>query len=169
MLFWNWQISQGVTVPCQYFWGLLSGAAFRNSLHGALPPTIGWSFLLAGSSPTGSEGPASTTICASCLVGENPGNCPISSSFHTSSLLFSISPRAGGLWCYLGLHQYLCLSLWLCLGLCPCPCPSLLLPTSSCDLGLCHAGMENQPIRGLGRLFWKLCTILSFTKQVWKF
>ena len=130
--------------PSWYFWGLLSGAAFRNSLHGSLSPTIGWSFFLAGSSPAGFEGPASAIICASCLVGDDPGDHPTSSNFLASSLLLFILPGVGGLW--------FCLGLCLCLGLCPHPGPLSLLPTSRCDLSLNshHAGMKNQPIRGLG-------------------
>ena len=77
---WAAQCSSGTGGSCR---GLVSlagtfrasyvGQPFRNSLHGALPPTVGWSSFLAGSSPAGSEGPASAAIC---LVGDNPGNHP---------------------------------------------------------------------------------------------
>ena len=50
MLFWNCQISRRATVPGLYFLVFLTLPAWRNSFWGALPPTVGWSFLLAGSS-----------------------------------------------------------------------------------------------------------------------
>ena len=89
VLFWNQQISQRATILSQYLQGLLSGAAFRNSLHGALPPIVGQSFLWAGSSPAGIEGPASAAICTSCLVGDDPSNCPTSSSLLPLPLYFA--------------------------------------------------------------------------------
>ena len=136
--------------------------AFKNSFFGALPPTVGWSFFLAGSSHAGSEGPASTALSTSCLVGKDHGDCPTSSNFFTSSCLLFISPGIGGLcWCMclcMGLH----LGLYLGFGL------ALLPPTSRCDPSLCHAGVEKQPIRGLGRPFAR-CAPFSFTGQVTEF
>ena len=55
--------------PWPVSWSLLSGTAFRNSLGGSLPPTVGWSFLWDGSSPAEIDGPASAAICMSCPVG----------------------------------------------------------------------------------------------------
>ena len=63
--------------------------AFRNSLHGALPPTFGWSLFLAGA-----KGPASMAICASCLVGDDLHDPLL--TFLTSSLLLFILPGVGG-------------------------------------------------------------------------
>ena len=62
VLFWNQQISQRATVPGQYFMVFLTLLAFRNSFQGALPPAVGQSFFLAGSSPPVIDGPASTAI-----------------------------------------------------------------------------------------------------------
>ena len=77
VLFWNWQISEG---KCP--WPVLSEPLKWVSLHellvSGLASHIGWSFLLADS-----EGPASTTICASCLIGDYPvivPPLPVSSS-----------------------------------------------------------------------------------------
>ena len=149
VLFWNWHISWRATVPGQYFWGLFSG-------HRALPPTMGQRFFLACSSPAGSECPVFAAIY---LVGDDPGNCPTSSNFLASSLLLFILTRVGGLWWCLGLQ------LGLHLGLVPHSGLTSLLPTSRYDLGSCHTGMENQPIRGLGGLVGRHVPF-SFTKQV---
>ena len=62
VLFWNCQISQRATVPGQYFLVFLTVPAWRNSFWGALPPTVGQSFLLPGSSSPNIDGPASTAI-----------------------------------------------------------------------------------------------------------
>ena len=70
VLFWNHQISQRATVPGQYFLVFFTFSALRNSFWGALPPTVGWSFLLAGSSPK-TDGPASAAIWANCWVGDD--------------------------------------------------------------------------------------------------
>ena len=97
VLFWNQQISRRATIPSWYFWGLFNMPAFKNSFLGALPPTVGLSFFQAGSSPIDINGPASVAICASCLVGDDSGNCPTSSTLLASSFCLSISPWVGGL------------------------------------------------------------------------
>ena len=51
VLFWNHWISQRATVPGWYFLAFFTFPALRNSFWGALPPMVGWSFLLTGSSP----------------------------------------------------------------------------------------------------------------------
>ena len=139
MLFWNWQISWRATIPGWYFWGLFNMPAFKNSFLGALPPTVSWGFFLAGPSPADINGPASVAICASCLVGDDPGNCATSSSFLISSLHLPTLPGVGGLRCHMKL---LCLHFWLCWGLHSCsdllPCP----PTSRCDLGPHYSGVK---------------------------
>ena len=73
VLFWNCQISQRATVPGQYFLVFFTFPAWRNSFWGALPPMVGWSFLLAGSSLPNIDGLASTAIWANCWVSEQWG------------------------------------------------------------------------------------------------
>ena len=90
VLFWNCPISQRATVPGQYFLVFLTLPAQRNSFEGALPPTVGWSFLQTGSSPK-ADGPASTAIWANCQVGDDDGDLPTSSSHLASSTHFSAS------------------------------------------------------------------------------
>ena len=51
VLFWNCQISQRATVPGWYFLVFFTFPALRNSFWGALPLTVGQSFLLADSPP----------------------------------------------------------------------------------------------------------------------
>ena len=82
VLFWNCQVSWGATVPGQYFLVFFTCPTLRNSFQGALPPTVGWSFLLTGSS---ADGPASAAIWANCQVGNNNGDWPTSSSHLASS------------------------------------------------------------------------------------
>ena len=110
VFFWNCQISQRATVPSQYFLVFLTLPAWRNSFQGALPPTVGWSFLLTGSSPK-ADGPASTAIWANCQVGNDDSDLPPSSSHlasstcpSASSIVFSTSLAgegflAGDGWC----------------------------------------------------------------------
>ena len=82
VLFWNCQISWRATVPGWYFLVFFTFPALRNSFWGALPPKVGWSFLLAGSSPK-TDGLASAAIWTNCQVGNDNGNLPTSSSlFH---------------------------------------------------------------------------------------
>ena len=90
VLFWNCQISQRATVPGQYFLVFFTFPTLRNSFWGALPPTVGWSFLLAGSSPK-TDSPVSTAIWAHCQVGDNDGDLPTSSSSLASSTCLSAS------------------------------------------------------------------------------
>ena len=68
-LFWNCQISQRATGPDWYFLVFLTLPAWRNSFWGALPPMVGQSFLLTGSSPE-ADGLASTAIWANYQVGK---------------------------------------------------------------------------------------------------
>ena len=110
VLFWNHQISQRATVPGQYFLVFLTLPAWRNSFQGALPPMVGWSFLLTGSSPK-ADGTASTAIWANCWVGNDDSDLPTSSShlassthLSASSIIFSTSLMgegflAGDGWC----------------------------------------------------------------------
>ena len=90
VLFWNCQISQRATVPGQYSLVFLTLPAWRNSFQGALPPTVGQSFLLTGSSPK-ADGLASKTIWANCQVGNDNGDLPTSSSHLASSTHLSAS------------------------------------------------------------------------------
>ena len=90
VLFWNCQISQRATVPGQYFLVFFTFPALRNSFWGALPPMVGQSFLLAGSSPK-TDGLASAAIWANCWVGNNDSNLPTSSSHLASSTCLSAS------------------------------------------------------------------------------
>ena len=90
VLFWNHQISQRATVPGQYFLVFFTLPAWRNSFWGALPPMVGWSFLLTGSSPK-ADGLASAAIWANCQVGNNDGDLPTSSSHLASSTCLSAS------------------------------------------------------------------------------
>ena len=91
VLFWNCQISQRATVPGWYFLVFFTLPAWRNSFWGALPPTVGQSFLLTGSSLPEADGPTSVAIWANCQVGNNDGNLPTSSSHLTSSTYLSAS------------------------------------------------------------------------------
>ena len=90
VLFWNCQISQRATVPGWYFLVFLTLPTWRNSLWGALPPTVGQSFLLTDSSSK-SDGLASAAIWANCQVGADDGDLPTSSSHLASSTHFSAS------------------------------------------------------------------------------
>ena len=110
VLFWNCWISQRATVPGQYFLVFFTFPAWRNSFWGALPPMVGQSFLLTGSSLLESDGPASTAIWANCQVGNNDGDLPTSSSCLVSSTCLSASSNlfsslmgegilAGDRWC----------------------------------------------------------------------
>ena len=148
VLCWNQWISQRATVPIQYFWGLFTFPAFRNSFQLALPPTVGQSFLLAGSSPPNMDCQASTAIWANCQVGDNSSNLPIFPSFSASWLLLSsflwvgvssISGTGGVNQCrgFLGFHMDL--------GPHFDPSASLFLPLPWCHFGSCHAGMGEKP------------------------
>ena len=72
VLFWKQWISCRATVPGQYLWGFLTFPALRNSFWRILPPMVGQSFLLTGSSPPDIDGPASAAIWAKCQVGRPP-------------------------------------------------------------------------------------------------
>ena len=91
VLFWNCQISQRATVPGKYFLVFFTFLAWRNSFQGALPPTVGWSFLLTGSSLPKADGLASTAIWANCQVGDDDRDLPTSSSHLASSTCLSAS------------------------------------------------------------------------------
>ena len=77
-------------MPGQYFLGFFTCPALRNSFQGPLPPMVGWSFLLAGSSPN-ADGLASTAIWANCWVDDDDGDRSTSSSHLASSTHFSAS------------------------------------------------------------------------------
>ena len=96
VLFWNCQISQRATVPGQYFLVFLTLPAWRNSFWGALPPTVGWSFLLADSSLQNIDGPASPAIWANCPVSNDEGDFPTPLSCSASAILFMITSTHGG-------------------------------------------------------------------------
>ena len=96
MLFWNHWISQRATVPGQYFLVFFTFPAWRNSFWGALPPTVSWSFLLAGSSLPDVDGPATATVWANCQVRDNEGNLPTPSSCSASAILLIISSTCRG-------------------------------------------------------------------------
>ena len=96
VLFWNCQISQRATVPDWYFQGFLTLLACKNSFQGALPTTVGWTFLQASSSPSNLDGPAFTAIWANCQVGNNDSDLPSPSSCSASAILLIISPASGG-------------------------------------------------------------------------
>ena len=88
VFFWNCQISWRATVPGWYFLGFLTLPAWRNSFWGALPPTVGQSFLLAGSSSPDLDGPASVAIWTNCWVSDDEGDLPTPSSCSTASTHF---------------------------------------------------------------------------------
>ena len=58
---------------------------------GALPPTVGQSFLLTGSFLPKSDGPSSAAIWANCQVGNDDSDLPTSSSNLASSTHLSVS------------------------------------------------------------------------------
>ena len=91
VLFWNCWISWRATVPGWYFLVFLTFPAWRNSFLGALPPTVGQSFLLTGSSLPKVDGPASTAIWAKCWVGNDDRDLPTSSRHLASSTHLSAS------------------------------------------------------------------------------
>ena len=90
VLFWNCHISQRATVPGWYFLVFFTLPVWRNSSGGTLPPMVGWSLLLTGSSWPKADGQASAAIWANCQVGNN-GNLPTSSSHLASSTCLSAS------------------------------------------------------------------------------
>ena len=96
VLFWNCHISQRATIPGQYLLGFFTLPACRNSFWGALPPTVGWSYLQAGSSPPNLDGLASAAIWANCQVSNDDGDLPTSSNCPASSILCNISSALGG-------------------------------------------------------------------------
>ena len=96
VLFWNHQISQRATMPGQYFLVFLTLPAWRNSFWGSLPPTVGWSFLLTGSSSPNLDGLASTAIWANCWVGNNEGDLPTPLSCSASKIHLIMSSTCGG-------------------------------------------------------------------------
>ena len=99
VLFWNRQILQRATIPSQYLWGFFNFPAINNFFLGALPPTVGWSFFPAGSSPSDIECPASVAIWVNCQVSDNCGDLPTSSSHSASATLLLISSLSGEVYC----------------------------------------------------------------------
>ena len=96
VVFSNHWISQRATVPGQYFLVFFTLPAWRNSFWGALPPTVGWIFLLTGSSLPNIDGPASAAIWAKCWVSDNKGDLPTSLSCPASAILLMISSACRG-------------------------------------------------------------------------
>ena len=131
--------------------GSLQQASFQKLLPGGLASHSKPEFLLNWLLPTDIDNPTSAAICTSCLVGDDPGDCDTCSSFFTSPLCLSTLPRVGGLLLSLGL----CSSLGL-----------VLLPCSGDHFHPSHAGMKNQPIRGLCELFRRCAPFFSFNLQV---
>ena len=78
-------------MPGQYFLVFFTLPAWRNSFQGALPPTVGQSFLLTSSSLPKADGLASVAIWANCWVGNDDSNLPTSSSHLASSTCVSAS------------------------------------------------------------------------------
>ena len=157
VLFWNWWISCRTTVSSWYFWGFQTFPALRNSFHGALPPMVGQSFLLAGSSLPNIDALAYTAIWANCWVGDDSGDLPTSPSCSFSMILF-VGAGVHQCWEFLGLHMHLHSDLDLlifqywgvnqgwgflcfCMGLGICLYPPLSpAPLAWCYLYSCHAG-----------------------------
>ena len=83
-------------MPGQYFLVFLTLPAWRNSFWGALPPTVGQSFLLAGSSLPNIYGLASAAIWANCWVGDDEGDLPTPSSCSASTIWHMISSACRG-------------------------------------------------------------------------
>ena len=99
MVFWNQHISWRATVPGWYFQVFFSFPAVKNSFLRAFPPTVGWSFFLAGSSPPSVEGLALAAILANYQDGDNCGDLPASSRCSASATLLLISSWSGGVSC----------------------------------------------------------------------
>ena len=78
-------------MPGQCFLVFLTLPAWRNSFWGALPPTVGQSFLLTGSSSPDLDGLASAAIWANCRVGNDGGDLPTPLSCSASAILLIIS------------------------------------------------------------------------------
>ena len=76
VVFWNCQMSQRATVPGQYFLIFFNFQPGGIPSGGALPPTVRWSFCLAGSSLPDIDSPASAAIWANCWVSNNKGDLP---------------------------------------------------------------------------------------------
>ena len=76
VFFWNHHISWRATVPGWYLLGFFTWPVCMNSFWGALPPTLGQSFLWAGSSPPDLDGLASAAIWTNCQVGDDDSDCP---------------------------------------------------------------------------------------------
>ena len=70
--------------------GLLYFSSLEELLGGALPPRVGQSFLLAGSSPK-ADSPAYAAIWANCRVGNDDSDLSRSSSHLASSTCLSAS------------------------------------------------------------------------------
>ena len=140
---------------------------FKNSFLGALPPTVSQTFFWAGSFPADINGPTSAAICTSCLVGDDFGNCPTSSSsFLASSLHLSISPGEGGLLCHLSLLAWAS----------GCVRTSVLVlthhpvhPPLGVILILALLEWKINQTEVLTRFFEDVCHFFPFTKQVQRF
>ena len=90
VLFYNWWILWRATIPSWYFQGFFMTPFLVNYLWRVFLPTVGLMWL-AGSALGVLEGSSSTTILASCHIGDDQGDNPTSSSLPTSSLLLNSS------------------------------------------------------------------------------
>ena len=94
VLFWNCLILHGGQLSqASTFWAFSPGLPARIPSGGALPPTVGWSFLQAGSSQPDLDGPVSAAIWTNCWVGDDDGDCPTPSNCSAASThLYLFSP-----------------------------------------------------------------------------
>ena len=108
VLFWNCQISQRAAVPDWYFLVFWTLPAWRNSFWGALPPMVGWSFFLTGSSPeadgltSAASGPTVRLVMMMVTYPHPPAALP---PLHTSQPLPLPSPpllRVRAFWLGMG-------------------------------------------------------------------
>ena len=142
-----------LVLPC-----LFSFPAVKNSFLRVFPPTVGWSFFLAGSSPPNIDGPASTAIWANCWVGNDCGDLPTSSSCSASAIFLIISSGLRGVPCtndggapvlgapgfYMYLHPGLDLHLHMHLGSHHHPHIPPALPFAGCPLCSNHTGIQER-------------------------
>ena len=100
VLFWNHCISQRATVPGQYLLGFFTWPAHKNSFWGALPPTVGWSFLWAGSSlmaqPLQPSGPTVGWVMMMVTTLPLQLLCLLYLSFHLLSPRWSLFSQGWG-------------------------------------------------------------------------
>ena len=127
--------------------GTLQQTSLQKLISGSLASQGQLEFLLGWLLPADISVPTSVSICTSCLVGIDPGNCPAPSSFFTSSLCLS---TLLGVWGSPAVPDPMLSSLEFALH-------------SGGHLHPSHTGMKNQPIRCLGRLFKRHVPFCSFS------